>query len=221
MPGNLVVSPASVTTALAMAWGGARGKTSEEMQAVLRFDRPAAETMQVAGRLSAALTDPKRPVTFRIANRLFGEQSYRFEPAYLDATKTAYGAALEPLDFKRAPDQARDRINGWVEQQTERRIRDLVPPGLSAHDAPRARQRDLLPGGLGGPVQEGGDAAGAVLHVPDGPEERADDAPDRGASDCAEKDGVKASSWRTGAATCRCSSSSPTRSMASTPSSGR
>jgi serpin B len=129
MPGNLVVSPASVTTALAMAWGGARGKTAEQMQAVLPFDRPAAETMPVSGRLSAALTDPKRPVTFRIANRLFGEQSYRFEPAYLEATKAAYGAPLEPLDFKRAPDQARERINGWVEQQTERRIRDLVPAG--------------------------------------------------------------------------------------------
>jgi serpin B len=85
--------------------------------------------MQVSGRLSAALTDPKRPVIFRIANRLFGEQSYRFEQAYLDATKAAYGAPLEPLDFKRAPDQARERINGWVEQQTERRIRDLVPAG--------------------------------------------------------------------------------------------
>ena len=128
-PGNLVVSPASVTTALAMAWGGARGRTAEEMQAVLRFERPAAETMQVSGRLAAALTDPKRPVTFRIANRLFGEQSFRFERAYLESTNAAYGAALEPLDFRRAADQARERINGWVEQQTEQRIRDLVPPG--------------------------------------------------------------------------------------------
>jgi serpin B len=133
-PGNLVVSPASVTTALAMAWGGARGQTAEEMQAVLHFDRPAAETMQVSGRLAAALTDPKRPVVFRIANRLFGEQTYRFEPAYLESTKAAYGAPLEPLDFRRAPDQARERINGWVEEQTERRIRDLVPPGSLDRD---------------------------------------------------------------------------------------
>jgi serpin B len=133
-PGNLVVSPASVATALAMAWGGARGKTAEEMQAVLRFERPAAETMQVSGRLAAALTDPKRPVVFRIANRLFGEQTYRFDPAYLESTKAAYGAPLEPLDFRRAADRARERINGWVEQQTEQRIRDLVPPGALDRD---------------------------------------------------------------------------------------
>jgi serpin B len=133
-PGNVVIAPASVTTALAMAWGGARDKTAEEMQAVLRFDRPAAETMRVSGRLAAALTDPSRAVTFRIANRLFGEQSYRFEPAYLEATRAGYGAGLQPLDFRGAPDQARDRINGWVEQQTERRIRDLVPPGSIVRD---------------------------------------------------------------------------------------
>src|SRR5262249_21945310 len=111
-PGNVVIAPASVTTALAMAWGGARDKTAEEMQAVLRFDRPAAETMRVSGRLAAALTDPSRPVTFRIANRLFGEQSDRFEPAYLEATPTADGAAAPPLAFRGAPHQARERTSG-------------------------------------------------------------------------------------------------------------
>jgi serpin B len=133
-PGNLAISPASVATALAMAWGGARGQTADEMQAVLHLQRPAAETMEVSGRLAAALTDPSRPVTLRIANRLFGEQSSRFERAYLESTRAAYGAALEPLDFRRAAEPARERINGWVEQQTERRIRDVVPPGAIDRD---------------------------------------------------------------------------------------
>jgi serpin B len=68
-------------------------------------------------------------VTFRIANRLFGERSYRFEPSYLEATKAAFGAALEPLDFRGAFEPARGVINGWVEAQTEKRILNLVPPG--------------------------------------------------------------------------------------------
>jgi serpin B len=127
--GNLAVSPASVTTALAMAWGGARGPTAGEMQRVLRFEDPPAATMESAGRLVAALTDPGRPLTVRIANRLFGEQHYRFEPAYLAATRGAFGAALEPLDFRTATEPARARINGWVERETERRITSLVPPG--------------------------------------------------------------------------------------------
>jgi serine protease inhibitor len=64
---------------------------------------------------------------FRIANRLFGEKTYRLEPAFLEATKAAFGAALEPVDFKGAPEAGRLLINGWVEQKTEKRVRDLVP----------------------------------------------------------------------------------------------
>jgi len=96
---------------------------------VLRLPGPPETVMQASGALAASLQDPARPVVFRIANRLFGEKAYRFEPAYLDATKAAFGAALEPVDFRHAHEAARLLINGWVEKKTEKRIRDLVPQG--------------------------------------------------------------------------------------------
>ncbi|MGD2113491.1 MAG: serpin family protein, partial [Acidobacteriota bacterium] len=40
-----------------------------------------------------------------------------------------YGARLEPVDFVRATGEARAAINRWAEEETEGRIRDLVPPG--------------------------------------------------------------------------------------------
>jgi serpin B len=110
-----------------MVWGGARGETAAEMARVLRFSGPPETVMKASGALAASLQDPSRPIVFRIANRLFGEKTYRFEPAYLDATKAAFGAALEPVDFRRATEPARVLINGWVEEKTEKRIRDLVP----------------------------------------------------------------------------------------------
>jgi serpin B len=67
-------------------------------------------------------------VVFRIANRLFGEKTYAFEPSFLESTRAAYGAALEPLDFRGDPEAARGTINSWVESETEKRIPDLVPP---------------------------------------------------------------------------------------------
>ncbi len=127
--GNRAFSPASVSAALTMAWGGARGETALEMQRVLRLPGPAAEAMRESGRLLAELSRGDRGVTLRVANRLFGERSYRFEASYLEATKAAYGAALEPVDFKHGFEAARALINRWVEAQTERRILDLVPPG--------------------------------------------------------------------------------------------
>lgn len=103
------------------------------MKRVLHLTGTPAEVLQASGRLAASLTDPARPLVFRIANRLFAERSYRLDPAFESATRSAYGAATEALDFKGAPEPARQRINGWVESQTERRIRDLVPPnGVNA-----------------------------------------------------------------------------------------
>jgi serpin B len=127
--GNLTFSPASITTALAMTWAGARGETAAQMRQVLHFEGTPDEVMQASGKLATALQDPARPIVFRIANRLFGEKTYKFETAYLDATRAAFGAPLEPVDFKGAPEPSRRLINGWVEEKTEKRIRDLVPQG--------------------------------------------------------------------------------------------
>ena len=128
-PGNQIVAPASLSTALTMAWAGARGTTADEMKRVLHLDLAPAAATKASGTLTAALTDPQRPVVLRIANRLFGEKTYRFEPAYIEATRAAFGASLEPMDFRVASEASRGSINGWVEAQTEKRIANLIPPG--------------------------------------------------------------------------------------------
>jgi serpin B len=132
--GNLVFSPASISFALAMTWGGAKGPTGEEMARVLHFAGAPAEVAGSASQISRSLEDPSHPVTFRIANRLFGERTYDFLPGFLAATQTGFGAPLEGVDFKGAPDAARRGINGWVESKTEKRIVDLVPPSAITRD---------------------------------------------------------------------------------------
>ena len=126
-PGNVVFSPASITTALAMTWGGARGETAAQMKKVLHLEGEPDAVMTTSGKLAASLTDPSRPVVFRIANQLFGEKSFQFEQPFLDKTKAAYGAPLERIDFQSAPEPARQHINGWVEGKTDKRIKDLIP----------------------------------------------------------------------------------------------
>ncbi len=128
-PGNLAISPASISAALAMTWGGARGETAAGMQQVLRIEEDAGAAMTGWGKLTAALHDASRSFQLRIANRLFGAGGYRLEAAYLAQLEAAYGARLETLDFAGAPEDARARINRWVESKTEQRIRDLLPPG--------------------------------------------------------------------------------------------
>lgn len=128
-PGNLVFSPASLTTALTLAWGGAAGETAAQIGKVLHQDGTADAAMATSGQLARGLQDPARPVVFRIANQLFVERSYPLVPAYLAKMRTDFGAAAEPVDFKGAPERARARINHWVEEATAKRIQDLVPQG--------------------------------------------------------------------------------------------
>ncbi|MGE0551352.1 MAG: serpin family protein [Kofleriaceae bacterium] len=128
-PGNSAISPASIAAALTMTWGGAKGATAEEMRKVLHLGADTSSVFTNWGKLAANLQDPSRKLTLRIANRLFGEQTAKFEPAFVDKTKTAFGAPLEAVDFLKAPDPARIHINQWVADQTQNRIKDLIPQG--------------------------------------------------------------------------------------------
>lgn len=126
-PGNYVLSPASVSAALTMTFAGARGETEAEMRRVLSLDGPVADVAASAGRTLQALEDLPAPITLRVANRLFGEQTITFEPAFLSLAKDTLGAPLVPVDFIGKPDAARLAINDWASFETDQRINDLLP----------------------------------------------------------------------------------------------
>jgi len=125
--GNLVMSPFSLSTALAMTWAGARGETAAQMAKVLHLDGPVDRTLDLCGSLVASYGAPDQGVTVHIANRLFGEKTYAFEQPYLARLKSAFGAPIEPIDFKRGAEDGRKRINAWIEGETHGRINDLIP----------------------------------------------------------------------------------------------
>jgi serpin B len=143
--GNLVTSPWSIETALAMTYAGADGATKAEMARVLHF--PADETrvhegfaaltadLRALAEQSAARAASERrfggsatPLQIKVANRLFGQDGYPFEPAFLALVDKNYGAPLQLMDFRIAPDRERQKINHWVEQQTRERIKELIAP---------------------------------------------------------------------------------------------
>jgi serine protease inhibitor len=69
--------------------------------------------------------------SFHIVNRLFGQTGYDWSKGYLALTAKAYGAALEPLDLRANAEQARLHINAWIEDKTNKKIVDLLPPSAS------------------------------------------------------------------------------------------
>jgi len=145
--GNLLLSPYSTESALAMTYAGAEGDTRTEMQRVLHFpgDDGAlhgsfkalalelaeyrARSMEWA-KQSKEIGGPSTPIEFNVANRLFAERGYPLRPAFLSLVKESYAAPVEEMDFMKSPEPSRVAINRWVEAETKNRIRDLVPRDL-------------------------------------------------------------------------------------------
>ena len=131
-PGNLFLSPYSISTALAMTWAGARTRTEAEMAAVLHFTLPQERLHPTFGALQRSLEKGASlgGYQLKIANRLWGQEGYPWLQPFLDVTRLNYGAELVPLDFAGAPEPSRLVINEWVEEKTEGRIEDLIAEGL-------------------------------------------------------------------------------------------
>jgi serpin B len=135
--GNLFYSPYSISEALAMTYGGARGDTEKQMAAVLQFQLAQAQLhpafnsldLQLAQRGQGARGADGKGFRLHVVNAIWGQQGFSFLPDYLDLLAQNYGAGLRLLDFIKSSDPSRQKINDWVSEQTEEKIKDLLPPG--------------------------------------------------------------------------------------------
>jgi serpin B len=136
--GNLFYSPHSISVALAMTYAGARGDTAEEMAATLHFvleqDRlhPAFNWLdaELASRGEGAQGKDGKGFRLNIVNAIWGQKDYEFLTEFLDVLAENYGAGLRILDFVNQTEESRLAINDWVSDQTEARIKDLIPQGV-------------------------------------------------------------------------------------------
>jgi serine protease inhibitor len=132
--GNLFFSPESISTALAMAYAGARGDTAFQMAKTLHFTLPLDQLNPAMGALLGDLNTTHQNYQLNVANALWAQQGYTFLDAFLNVLKTNYGAGLNQVNFKGATEAARLTINQWVEKKTQDKIKDLLQPGALRPD---------------------------------------------------------------------------------------
>ena len=129
--GNLFLSPYSISTALAMTYGGARSETAEQMENTLHFGGQGA-THPALSHLRKNLNgiQKKGHIQLSIANSLWPQKDYTFLPDYLALTQEFYGSEIVSVDYKADSEGARRKINIWVEDETNDRIKDLIPEDM-------------------------------------------------------------------------------------------
>ncbi|MDQ2811425.1 MAG: serpin family protein [Actinomycetota bacterium] len=127
---NMVFSPASVSSALWMAWCGARGRTATELARGLHLTGSPDATVDGLRSLPDLLSGPAAPglVRFRAPNTVWVQSGLPVRPEFTARLSDA-GATFGDADFTRAPEAARAEINRVIAKQTEGKITGLLPPG--------------------------------------------------------------------------------------------
>ena len=136
-PGNLFLSPHSISSALAMTYVGARGETAAQMRSTLHFTLPEGTlhpTFHALDSILTGRTGGSGALQLDLANAIWGQSDYPFTPEYLSLLADAYAAEVERADFAADPGAARTKINAWVLHKTSGKIEELLGPGVVTTD---------------------------------------------------------------------------------------
>lgn len=113
---NILISPISLLTALTMTANGAAGETLRQIE-------------QTVGLPLAALNEiccppAENDAQLHMANAIWmRKDGITFLPEFLNTNKARFGAELHQAPMN---DETRREINGWIAEQTDGMIRDMI-----------------------------------------------------------------------------------------------
>jgi serine protease inhibitor len=121
---NLMVSPLSVSLALAMAYNGADNTTKTEMENAMNLKGLTVDQINHSYEiLVEALQSLDEDVVFEIANAIYYQEGFPIHQSYLDINQTVYKAEVESLQF--GPSAVKI-INDWVADKTHDKIKQII-----------------------------------------------------------------------------------------------
>jgi serine protease inhibitor len=122
---NLMLSPLSISMAIAMTSNGSNGATLEGIRNTLGFNGFTEE--QINSYYQHLITDlpgldPK--ATIKIANSIWYSNNFEVAPPFLQTNTNYYKAAVEALNFN--DPASLTKINNWVNSQTNGKIPTII-----------------------------------------------------------------------------------------------
>lgn len=124
--GNLFYSPYSISAALAMTYEGAKGQTADEIKSVFYFPENNLLRPNFAA-IYNNLNEKNNAYELRTGNALWAQQDYQFLKEYTTNVEKYYGGKATNLDFIGETEKSRQTINSFIEEQTNNKIKDLIP----------------------------------------------------------------------------------------------
>jgi len=127
--GNMFYSPYSISAALAMTYEGAEGQTADEIKSVFHFP----EDNTLRPNFAAIYNDINKEnenYELKTGNALWIQQDFPFLQEYISGVENYYGGKAAMLDFVKETEKSRKTINNFIEEQTNDKIKDLIPAGF-------------------------------------------------------------------------------------------
>lgn len=130
---GIVISPFSIWAALLVSYMGARGETSKELKAVLGLTNVPKYAAGITFQGVTLWNQSKRNTKdgnsknglYSMANRIFINDNLQLN----ECIKEHFGRDAQTMDFTKDPAKARRKINAWIENETNGKIKDLIPAG--------------------------------------------------------------------------------------------
>merc|ERR1719376_877771 len=120
---NLVVSPMSIFTALAMVGKGAKSETYQEIKNAMHLPKIVSYPMVLFSRQ----TFKSKSLSF--AQRVFLDLNATIEEDYQNLLYFFGHPSAKRLDFQHQPKSATKIINDWVSENTNEKVKNLIPEG--------------------------------------------------------------------------------------------
>ena len=128
--GNVFYSPWSLSCALAMTYAGAKEGTADQLEKVLHFSDLKSSVHPAMRELNQKMKNLNTGNNqIKVANRLWIQSGVSVLDDFMETLTKGYEVKSELLNFADA-ETARSLINKWVEEQTNRKIKDLIAPGV-------------------------------------------------------------------------------------------
>lgn len=136
--GNVVWSPFSVASALALAARGAAGPTRDELLLLLLGDKSAQIEDLIRALGEAEHVDHKgrsgEPPEIAVSNTLWADEKIQIRSEFAEALTDMPSGAVRSAPLRAEPERARELINNDVAQTTHDLIPELIPTGVIRPD---------------------------------------------------------------------------------------
>jgi serpin B len=123
---NLVLSPLSIASTLALASAGAAPETEQDILRALGSEHP--EPMRATMNyldLAIESSNDADGVEVESANSVWVQEGFRVEQAFVDLAAEFYGSDVYNVDFG---GKAEEQVGSWINQKTRGRIDSATPP---------------------------------------------------------------------------------------------